>query len=403
MILQIPLDWWVWRGFRHTRPPNSQAVDSEETFTHSPELNYLGRTEASLKDPMDAQDFHEERAFPLLKPSIHVLGTPRRSRKQRGWYQVRSPSGPAPVHHVLAPGPVVPTTEFPQELISKILGEIDMSGSRHELASCARVCHYWARTLQPELFRTIRLATRGEMERLLEIYRNSLTNLPQFDSGPRLKMELGDAPFAHRLPGIKNSRYFWVYFMIGGPLPASCGRNVRSIHGTLPRTLPHNQSRGIGGIYLYDINFRSFMHLTQLLAEVPRLTGFTGTRLKWKEESTWPDVSQRHTAIRRCIVRDEVSLTLVESMPGQRWLALFWIGLPRSALEQYGVLVRQLEERLGHLDKFSTKYNRHKLSELRSLHLCKSPENDCSRHCRNSMVSRNHWWSDDNPRYPVLR
>ena len=136
--LQIVPQWWVWRGYRPFGRIQDDLIDT-------PELRWPTR-----RDPMDAPEFNEELAFPLLKPSIDIFGIPRRSRRQRGWYQVRSPllrSRPAAILNDVGTAATSSDTGPPPDIRSSILESIRFSEAfystgllvaRHELGMCAQ-------------------------------------------------------------------------------------------------------------------------------------------------------------------------------------------------------------------------------------------------------------------------
>ena len=349
VTLQIPMEWWIWRGLH-------PFLGVERPWIGGLEFQPFG-ADAFVWDPMEAQDFDVTRAFPLFKPAIDVFGVPRRSRKQRGWYQVRSPWKPTPTCRTLST--LASAADIPPELISMIVLEI---GGVDELASCARVCHHWARVLQPRLFEHITLCSRDDMQHLLDIHRTSLTNLSQAIESLTLMTSFGAAPFAHRIAKIKHT--FRADLTIDGPSPPSACRNLRSIHASLPRSLPPAASRGITFLELRDVHFRSFMDLVELVSELPHLDSFTGSRLTWTEESAWPHISRRHTAAKRDIGRRHSWFTLINSMPGHRWVVLSLTGLQGSS-EEFSALLRQIEERLAHVEACSAvcNVNRNDLSE----------------------------------------
>ena len=239
--LQIDPQWWVWRGYRPFGRIQYDLIDT-------PELRWPTR-----RDPMDAAEFNEEQAFPLLKPSIDVLGIPRRSRRQRGWYQVRSSrrSQPAAILDGTATSPTNSAAGPPLDILLLILESIRYSNAfygtgllvaRRELGICARVCRDWAKVLQPQLFEYLTIRSAEEMGQLGEILRNSLTGLAKQDPNFKLEDSLSIHPFTHlaSISICKNARgaVRLNSLSIGGPLPSARGLSLRSVYGRLPRSLP---------------------------------------------------------------------------------------------------------------------------------------------------------------------
>ena len=337
--LEIMQSWWLWRGFW----PSGRDVN--QIFC-GPELEH-GFPRVRYRDPMDTQNFKEEEAFPLLKPSIDTFGVPHRSRAQRGWYQIRSPARPVAPPHIAAYHHEATAADLPPELVSRIAESV--SGSRSALVSCARVCRHWANILQPKLFRRIMLRSLRESNQLLSIRRASLTGLIHEELFLTLEAQLRDPPFIHRISHMKHLS--GARATITGPLPAPCGSSVRSVLGGVPRALPRSSLAHIRNLTLEDVNFRSFMDFMDLVAELPpSMVIFRAVRLTWRKEVTWPDVprryaSARHRVSQRCIYLDHC-------MPGQRWLVLLLLGYQRVPSE-FGALVRQVEEQLGDVQNFA--------------------------------------------------
>lgn len=126
--LELLWDWWTWRGYPRLGHPALESIEDREF--------------------PECFDHH---AFPSLKPDFDVFGPPKRSRRQRGWYQIkRWPPVPdagmdIPDHHTKrATGSDIPPEMF--ELVHEaLLGEFAAAGfSKRELGACALVCRYCA-------------------------------------------------------------------------------------------------------------------------------------------------------------------------------------------------------------------------------------------------------------------
>ena len=285
--LEIVEDWWIWRGFR-------PFVRAEEKFIPTPELKE--HQFAKLHDAMDQYKFSEDRAFPLTKPAIDVFGVPPRSRKQRGWYQVVSPSLPAiPLDHTVLRS----AADLPPELIATIA---DDSNS----VSCTRVCRYWANILQPRVFaKGLAILSSAEMEQLFDIRRTSLTNLARYGMSLHLRDTLRNEPFTHRASSVKPGSVGLHTLHIIGPLPPSSGVTLRSINGRLPRSLPRSSILHLSRLWLRDVHFRYLTDLLRLVWELTVLEYFGGFQLTWKSESTRPGGLAAWVASRRGIPRLE--------------------------------------------------------------------------------------------------
>ena len=122
-------------------------------------------------DPADKDDYDPCRAFPSVKPRLDIFGIPPRTRKQRGWYQIRtSPAQsqsrfPVSCPEMLFPPaaddrimhtPAATGANIPLELIDAILERMDDEDKRL-LSSYSRVCRHWTRICQPMLFIDLKL------------------------------------------------------------------------------------------------------------------------------------------------------------------------------------------------------------------------------------------------------
>ena len=315
------------------------------------------------QDPMDEGGFDQEKAFPLLKPAADVLGIPCRSRKQRGWYQVRKqPQLATPSAGVVA-SPALSPADLPIELILNIAesmglsrwhGEEQVTMIRHELASCARVCRHWANAVQPRLFEGVTISSHSEINELLEIRRTTFTELAQYNSGPELKDWLTNPPFSHlasrmtaRYP--KNGWGAYNALTITGPLPASQGPTLRTIYGRIPRSLPATESACIHNLTLQHVHFRTFLDLLRLISELSKLIYFTGSQVTWPKASEPPNVPERFTSGKRRLALLQVALD--DCTAGQSWLTLLLIR-KKSFSEAIGLLTRRIDDWLPEVTAF---------------------------------------------------
>ena len=346
-VVTLPIDqnWWLWRGFR----PYDRT---QEDFILSPELEYAWR---NWGDPVDEESFSSTRAFPLVKPSIDVLGIPPRSRKQRGWYQVVSPSQLRALPDAPVVQPMRSAAHLPPELISIVTETIELvtslssEWSRHELASCARVCRYWAGLFQPILFNDITICAHNEMTLLMNTHRASLFKVAEHTTMLTLQDKF-DAPFTHLASSIQTASRCQRKLQIEGPVPSDCGPSLRSIHGILPRSLPHAFIFQVDRLELQNVRFRSFMDLVRLVRELSTLKHCFGTRLTWNTASARSQLPVAWMSAQRPAPRTPW-VELRDCVPHQWWLALMlmgrlgWHSEPRS-------LIRRLDEQLEGVQSF---------------------------------------------------
>ena len=335
--LDLEEDWWLWRGFL----PYNRA---KEEFMESPEFEKIpvwGISEQSRRDPMDQAEYSEERAFPLLKPSIDVLGVPRRSRRQRGWYQVRSPrTSTSTVSNPLPP--MRTAADLPLDLVSMIAEAARwLLVDRHQLASCASVCQSWTKVLRPRLFATLSINSRAHMNYFLKIQRSPLgESLQRSATTLCLTQQLDEIPFTHLAHLVRMKVNKLSELRIVGPLPSNQGRSLRSIHGCIPRTLPSSSIRHFNRLELRDIHFRSVADFVRLVRELHFLIFLTGARLTWgggREEVL--STPARRRASRGCLQK----VQLTDCTSHHRWLALLAVCTPEIC-SVVGGLVQLVED-----------------------------------------------------------
>ena len=342
--------WWVWHGFR----PFSRI---DQALVNTPELQfYGGKRRAVICDPMDRKNFEEEHAFPLVKPAIDIFGIPPRSRKQRGWYQVRSPSRLA-TQPSTSSSHLVCAANLPSELDILILAEVcSMAAATPKkpydpqpVVACANVCRNWARILQPQLFSRVGIQSYGQLLELRSFFDAPTSNVSQYHEWSICEQSLDGIPFTHLVPSAKERARHKVRFTLQGPLPRQYGVTVRSITPCVPRSMPrrHYEVSQLARLDLKDIHFQSFVDLMRLLVELPGVVDFLGSRLTWPPQS-----------LRRPVWRRRVScgmLRLEDCTAGQRWPALWLadpsppVGCPPHAVDE---LVRKVDQTLQNVDSF---------------------------------------------------
>lgn len=147
--------------------------------------DYYNFSTTRRPDPMDRCDYNESSAFPMHKPNFDVFGIPRRTRKQRGWYQVRHHPKARPERHIcILPTPPAPSAvtgaDLPIELV-RLIGKMmtgitalqwDKDDDKRTMMACALVCRYWASQFLPKIFRKILIISRQRALALWEFDRS---------------------------------------------------------------------------------------------------------------------------------------------------------------------------------------------------------------------------------------
>lgn len=169
-------------------------------------------------------------------------------------------------------------TTFPPELFKSICDAADS-----ECWSFRLVCRYWNRLSTPRVFN--RISLNASPERVLALWKftrcpnsqctrhtEKIDNVPRHDKDSKF-------PWLHLLTRTCASvQSEWRDYIsdtphriyIVGPFTGG-HRTIRSVHFSLPRSLPRCFSRGIKELHLWDIHFRRFEDLTHLVCELPDL------------------------------------------------------------------------------------------------------------------------------------
>lgn len=330
--LDLPREWTLWHAYKRHESPNPQYCDCQfksdkcdfrfgdlEVHWDHKLLRYI------LHDPMDEPGYQEATAFPSRKPNIDVFGPPsHRSRKQRGWYQVRSwPPRPqlqtfsSDGRHFLLLAEVLP-----QELIRRILDHCIINGqlsgnARGELARCGQVCRFWADHCRITLFATLSLISENDMLDLRDFQDDDrCLFLPYLDEIVIAQENLTEPPWTHTFIPIWHEGNF-VRVELQGPLPPSL-RTLRSVHTTLPRSLPRHFCGLIREVDLFDLHLRRFHDLIHLMGELPDLSAIRCTRV------TWSDRPGELPHRRPTIALNQLSLwKLIKCSPVDPTLAIF--------------------------------------------------------------------------------
>lgn len=246
--LEIHYIWWMWRGYR-------------------------GYMKGSYRDAirplnlMDRHDFEEGFTFPMQKPNFDVFGIPRRTRKQRGWYQVQRHSKPSSSPDVSATGVDLPMelVRLVGEMMSQRVGQKDT----YMMVTCALVCRHWASQVLPKILNRVTIHSHKRAFGLWEFdhsparcfYRCCNSHLlVEIDS-------LSELSFMHLL---SQMRCKFDAVRLTGPLPRKW-KTIRSVHQALPQSLPRFFSTGIKSLELTHIHFQRFSDLAHLVCELPDL------------------------------------------------------------------------------------------------------------------------------------
>lgn len=296
--LEIDTEWYWWSGYQRTKP-------SRYSFR-------------GLLADTDGPEFYTPAAFPALKPDIDTFGIPRRSRKQRGWYQILVAVSPFPFLR-LRDGRVsererleieqranrrwraaAKPSDIPPELFDNVLAHLTEQrihgrADKPLLARCALVCRYWAAKCQPFIFDKLALRVREDAVQLLALMRTEGSAVSKLVTGVYVReaLEVGGtgAPWLHLVSAIGDHAHQGLSeysIKLRGPGPGPGQRTttrLRSIHHGLPRSLPAHFSRLIGKLVLLDLNFAALADLAHLVWELPALWRLFCERVTWSEAS----------------------------------------------------------------------------------------------------------------------
>lgn len=167
---------------------------------------------------------------------------------------------------------------LPPELFRYICDAAD-SGSW----SFRLVCRYWNRLSTPRVLNQINLNALPERVRALwkfnrshnsqfTRYTKKIDNVPRHDKDSKFPwLHLLTQTCASAQPEWRDSTSLAPHrIYIVGPFPGG-HRTIRSIHFSLPRSLPRSFSCGIKELHLWGLHFRRFEDLTCLVSELPDL------------------------------------------------------------------------------------------------------------------------------------
>ena len=321
--LDIKMEWWLWRGY-------CTFNQHRQTYTHSPEVAWPWEFRS---DPMDRFFFREDDAFPLVKPAIDIFGLPHRSRKQRGWYRVRTPAEPMDTHPCVQPSPRRSAADLPLDVVH-LVAELGLKWSRpplhHDFVVCASVCRQWSKILRPRLFHEPIFRSCEDFTRFFTLIRAPRSTVATHVHFPILTEALPGVPFLHHLSALRamqgiDRRFERSLAKIIGPLPHPESTFVRSIHWQLPRALPRPYFRYIDTLNLQDLSFHSFADLLHLVRELADLKELCCTRVTWGGETALPLPSLSRKVM---IATSRPDVYLVGCSAGRFWHAVLLASTP---------------------------------------------------------------------------
>lgn len=295
--LEIHPAWLLWSGYCIGGTAEDYSVEK-----------YYALAWNQLRDPMDLPEYNESHAFPSLKPSIDVFRPPLRSRKQRGWFQIRPrravyshppPQSPSSTPLIRRSG-----ADVPPELFERILRLIfqnfeDVRSRRQALAKCGQVCRYWAARCRAELSKYLTLGSRQDVLDFCSFKRDPACAFSGYVTGVLVpSLDMSEKPWVHHLTQAWDSPDAKpLSLSLGGPLPRKW-KTIRSIHQALPQSLPPHFSHNISQLRISDLCFRMFQDLTHLVGELPHLVELRSEKVVW---GSFPAMLPRLAAIFRSL------------------------------------------------------------------------------------------------------
>lgn len=176
---------------------------------------------------------------------------------------------------------------------------------KHHLFAVSLTCRFWAEKCRPHLFRSLSFRTRThlyEFSDLLDQAGKNLQNVAPLTTHLQALVFIpceGDPPWIHLVsPTLRRKIPDRVTIYLGlaatGFVPKT-GRTVRSIHHSLPRSLPTSYSQ-FHSLYLSDVYFRDVVDFVRLISEVRTLRQLHCYRLVWDKsvpsEEIWGHTTQ---------------------------------------------------------------------------------------------------------------
>ena len=267
-----------------------------------PEGRVLGPDEMAVMSSDPWKDYWEpltDRDFPSEKPDSDIFPV-RRSRKLRGWYQLRQ-WPPVPLHSVCVgeTAPRISGGDIPIELIERIMSLLAvnthpgyrLSMDKRGIGACSLVCRSWTSICQKKIFESLTLRSADDVHQVLELLRAPNSRIGEYIKDIHIETQsLTSPPWIHNLAPVwrllshlpRQLEYYRnldrpTSVTIRGPCPKRLGP-IRSIHQALPRH-PRMFSRSIQRLHLCNIAFRKFDDLAHLVGEMLCLTYLDCERL----------------------------------------------------------------------------------------------------------------------------
>ncbi|KAF7791616.1 hypothetical protein EIP86_002633 [Pleurotus ostreatoroseus] len=124
---------------------------------------------ARCPDPMDDLGFDDETSYPSMKPNRDVFGPPRRSRGQRGWYQIKC----CPPRQECRQHSIDRSSQLPPELFDTFLRHrLQLRRcTTKDLAQLRLVCRRWAELLRDKMFHVVSLRCYEDFGDLVQLLR----------------------------------------------------------------------------------------------------------------------------------------------------------------------------------------------------------------------------------------
>lgn len=208
-------------------------------------------------------------------------------------------------------------SRVPEELFERILRHTTLFDgyilrySKKELGQCALVCKYWAQKCQASIFAWVKLRNAGDVRGLLAILDRPGTSVAHYVKKLVIEDQFIDkpltpTPWLHlvsllqpKLPFCRVSR-----LMLWGPLPEGT-RTLRTIHFSLPRTVPTYNTRLHSLHLLTAINLICFSDLVHFLDELRDLRKLRCWQVTW---SRGPSLTRLRSIRLRSAYLEQVKL-----------------------------------------------------------------------------------------------
>lgn len=159
-----------------------------------------------------------------------------------------------------------------------------VKAEKNELGRCALVCKYWAKHCQARIFRQITLRSLEDRNSLISFLESPVSHISHYLSEVVAPVEIRPpAPWVHLLPSSFEGRKLFLEVearldLHNQPPPRT---PLRSIHHSVPRSLPSEFSSDIRYLCLSNTQFRRFTDFIHLLAELKNLRDLDCVSVSW--------------------------------------------------------------------------------------------------------------------------